>query len=130
AQNISLGHYTHEKSPVGCAAAQAVIDYIKNEDLLKKVKIDGDWIESELYKLQQKYAIIHNIRGIGLLWGMELRHSHNDKSATEEAEKVMYSCLEQGLSFKVSQGNVLQLSPALTIERHELERALEILDNA
>ncbi len=130
AQNISLGHYTHEKSPVGCAAAQAVIDYIKNEDLLKKVKIDGDWIENELYKLQQKYAIIRNIRGIGLLWGIELRHSHNDKSATEEAEKVMYSCLEQGLSFKVSQGNVLQLSPALTIERHELERALEILDNA
>lgn len=128
AQNISLGHYTHEKSPLGCAAAQAVIDYINNENLLHKVNGDGKWIEDGLNRLQQKYPIIHNIRGIGLLWGVELRHP--DGPAHDEAEKVMYSCLERGLSFKVSQGNVLQLSPALTIERNELERALDILDEA
>jgi 4-aminobutyrate aminotransferase len=130
AQNISLGHYTHEKSPLGCAAAQAVIDFIKNENLLDKVKEDSDWIHNRLNELRQKYSIIHHIRGIGLLWGVELRHPHNNGPAHNEAEKVMYSCLENGLSFKVSQGNVLQLSPALTIERNELERAMEILDNA
>ena len=42
----------------------------------------------------------------------------------------MYECLKQGLSFKVSAGNVLQLSPALTINRKELEKALNILDNS
>ena len=130
AQNVSLGHYTHEKSPVGCAAAKAVIDYIQNEDLLGKVKTDSDWMENELNKLQQKHSIIHSIRGIGLLWGVELRYPHTHKPATEEAEKVMYSCLKRGLSFKVSQGNVLQLSPALTIGRNELEQALKILDGA
>jgi 4-aminobutyrate aminotransferase len=41
----------------------------------------------------------------------------------------MYGCLSDGLNFKVSQGNVLQLAPALTIERTELERALDILED-
>ena len=48
----------------------------------------------------------------------------------QEAEKVMYQCLKSGLSFKVSQGHVLQLSPALTITRGELRMAIEILDQA
>ncbi len=42
----------------------------------------------------------------------------------------MYECLKQGLSFKVSKGNVLQLSPPLTITREELEKAFEILNSA
>jgi 4-aminobutyrate aminotransferase len=65
------------------------------------------------------------------LWGVELVKNRNTKEkATEEAEKVMYECLKQGLSFKVSAGNVLQLSPALTISRKELDTALNILDKS
>jgi 4-aminobutyrate aminotransferase len=52
-----------------------------------------------------------------------------DKKTKEKAiEEAMYECLKNGLSFKVSAGNVLQLSPALTISRKELELALNILD--
>ena len=130
AQHISLGHFTHEKSPVGCAAAQAVIDFIENEEILQKVKEDESWFKTELMLLKDKYPIIGFIRGMGLLWGIELRDPITERPAPLEAEKIMYSCLQNGLSFKVSQGNVLQLSPALTIERNELEKAIKILEKA
>lgn len=68
---------------------------------------------------------------MGLLWGVELvKDGKTKEKAIEEAEKVMYECLKRGLSFKVSAGNVLQLSPALTISRKELNKALNILDES
>ena len=48
--------------------------------------------------------------------------------AIKEAEQVMYECLKRGLNFKVTMGNVLTLTPALTITREELDQALDILD--
>jgi 4-aminobutyrate aminotransferase len=130
AQDISLGHFTHEKSPLGCAAGQAVIDFIEKEKILEKVASDALWMEEQLHILKSKYPIISDIRGMGLLWGVDLADSSTGEPATNEAEKVMYSCLEHGLSFKVSQGHVLQLSPALTITKEELIQALGILEKA
>ena len=130
AQDISLGHFTHEKSPLGCAAAQAVLSLIEKDNVLQKVNEDALFMESELAILKNKYPIISHIRGLGLLWGLELRDQKTGTPATETAEKIMYNCLTLGLSFKVSQGHVLQLSPALTISRSDLQKALNILDNA
>ncbi len=130
AGNISLGHYTHEKSPLGCVAAHATLDFIEKEGIMKKVEDDEKWMKQELIKLKNKHAIIDDIRGIGLLWGVELASPQTKAPAADQAERVMYRCLENGLSFKVSQGNVLQLSPALTITPTELKQALNILDEA
>lgn len=130
AQDISLGHFTHEKSPVGSAAALAVLDFISNNSILQKVKEDAIFMESELGKLKNKYPIIKHIRGLGLLWGLELRNPDTDDAGMIEAEKIMYNCLTLGLSFKVSQGHVLQLSPALTISREDLSKSIQILDQA
>ena len=81
--------------------------------------------------LKEQFPIIGDIRGIGLLWGVELvKDCITKEKAITEAEKIIYECMHEGLSFKVSQGNVLQLSPALTISTDELERALTILSNA
>ena len=131
ASSISLGHYTHEKSPVGCAAALATIEVIEQESLLQKVKADDAFLRDRLGAMKARYPIIGDVRGIGLLWGIELVTCTEKKTrATAEAEKVLYRCLEGGLSFKVSQGNVLQLSPPLTIERQDLVRALNIIEQA
>lgn len=128
AQDISLGHYTHEKSPLGSVAALATINYIEKENLLQKVDDDGLWFGNELYKLKERFEIIGDVRGLGLLWGIELVKTRETKEkATQEAEKIMYECMQNGLSFKVSQGNVLQLSPALTISRDDLQKAISIL---
>jgi len=131
AEDVSLGHYTHEKSPLGSAAALATLEVIEKEDLLQKAKKDGLWLQKELTTLQQKYPLIGDVRGRGLLWGIELVKDQLSKErAIEEAEIVMYACLSAGLSFKVSQGNVLQLSPPLIITQQQLQEAMTILDQA
>jgi len=128
AKDISLGHYTHEKNPVGSAAALATIGFIETNNLLKKVADDEKWMQTKLLRLKEKFPLIGDVRGLGLLWGIELVNDQVTKvKAVEEAEKIMYDCMKQGLSFKVSQGNVLQLSPALTISREDLQTAMSIL---
>lgn len=129
--DISLGHYTHEKSPLGALAALTTLEIIEEDKLLQKVGGDEEFMAKELSRLKDKHEIIGDVRGTGLLWGVELVKDRTTKEkAIEEAEKVMYDCLKNGLSFKVSAGNVLQLAPALTIPRNELQRALSIIDNA
>jgi 4-aminobutyrate aminotransferase len=131
AGDISLGHYTHEKSPLGCVAAISTIEFIENEKILAKVTADAEWFGHELHILKTDYSIIGDVRGIGLLWALELDSNHKTRErVSEKAEKIMYHCLRNGLSFKISRGNILQLSPALTISREELTRALSILDDA
>jgi 4-aminobutyrate aminotransferase len=131
AQNISLGHFTHEKNPLGCVAALAMLEFIEQNNILGKVEEDADFMRSALGALQQKYPLIGDVRGIGLLWGIELVKDRGTREkASEEAEAIMYECLKNGLSFKVSQGNVIQLSPPLIITREELTEALRILEEA
>ncbi len=130
ARDISLGHFTHEKSPLGCAAAHAALDFIEERHLLQKVVEDGDWMQEKLRGLREKQRYIGEVRGMGLLWGISLEDPKTHAPAFEIAEKTLYACLRRGLSFKVSQGHVLQWSPALTISRDQLQHALDILDRA
>jgi len=131
ASDISLGHYTHEKSPLGAAAGIAMLEYMEQNNVLAETIIKESYLKIELNKLKKKYTVIGDIRGIGLLWGIELVKDHATKEkASDAAEKILYYCLNNGLSFKVSQGNVLQLCPPLTISLTELNNALKILDAA
>lgn len=131
AEQVSLGHYTHEKSPIGCAAALAMIEVIEREKLLEKTQQDHEFVKARLAELAAKFPIIGDVRGVGMLWGIELVTDPIKKTrALAQAEQVMYRCLALGLSFKVSQGNVLQLSPPLIITRSELSEALDILEQA
>ena len=131
AEQVSLGHYTHEKSPIGCAAALAMIEVIERDNLLEKTRQDHEFVKARLADLAAKFPIIGDVRGVGMLWGIELVTDPIKKTrALAQAEQVMYRCLALGLSFKVSQGNVLQLSPPLIITRSELSEALDILEQA
>ncbi|MEK2021902.1 aspartate aminotransferase family protein [Vibrio parahaemolyticus] len=131
AEQISMGHYTHEKSPIGCAAALATMEAIEQGGLLDKVKADSQFIREKLLEMKAKYSVIGDVRGIGMLWGIELVTDHESKArAYDEAEAVLYQCLNNGVSFKVSQGNVIQLSPPLIITREQLTEALAIFEEA
>ncbi|HFQ4938077.1 TPA: aspartate aminotransferase family protein [Vibrio vulnificus] len=131
AEQISMGHYTHEKSPIGCAAALATMEAIEQEGLLDKVKVDSQFMREKLLEMKAKYPVIGDVRGIGMLWGIELVTDHESKArAYDEAEAVLYQCLNNGVSFKVSQGNVIQLSPPLIITREQLTEALAIFEEA
>jgi 4-aminobutyrate aminotransferase len=131
AGSISLGHFTHEKSPLGSVAALAMLEFIETHDILQKVREDEQFMREKINRLAEQFLLIGDVRGIGLLWGIELvKDRETREKAIEAAEIVMYECLSNGMSFKVSQGNVLQLSPPLTISREELTTALEILEKA
>jgi len=108
-----------------------MLEFIENNSLLQKVKDDETFLRIALGALQEKYSLVGDIRGIGLIWGIELVSDRNTREkATAEAEQIMYECLKNGLSFKVSQGNVLQLCPPLIITREELTRAISIIEAA
>ncbi|MCF7478525.1 aspartate aminotransferase family protein [Vibrio sp. J2-4] len=131
AEQISMGHYTHEKSPIGCAAALATMEAIEQDGLLDKAKADSQFMREKLLEMKAKYPVIGDVRGIGMLWGIELVTDHESKArAYDEAEAVLYQCLNNGVSFKVSQGNVIQLSPTLIITREQLTEALAIFEEA
>ncbi|NOJ16253.1 aspartate aminotransferase family protein [Vibrio jasicida] len=131
AEQISMGHYTHEKSPIGCAAALATMEAIEQDGLLDKAKADSQFMREKLLEMKAKYPVIGDVRGIGMLWGIELVTDHESKvRAYDEAEAVLYQCLYNGVSFKVSQGNVIQLSPPLIITREQLTEALAIFEEA
>ncbi|MET2971929.1 aspartate aminotransferase family protein [Vibrio harveyi] len=131
AEQISMGHYTHEKSPIGCAAALATMEAIEQDGLLDKAKADSQFMREKLLEMKAKYPVIGDVRGIGMLWGIELVTDPESKArAYDEAEAVLYQCLNNGVSFKVSQGNVIQLSPPLIITREQLTEALAIFEEA
>jgi 4-aminobutyrate aminotransferase len=125
----ALGHYTHEKSSVGCAAALATLDVIEQEGLLERARTLGQHALERMRDIAGRHPLVGDVRGVGLLLGLELVRA-DGSPARQEAERVMYGCLERGLSFKVGQGNVITLSPPLVIARDDLDRAFDILDEA
>jgi 4-aminobutyrate aminotransferase len=125
----ALGHYTHEKNPLGCAAALATIEYIEAEGLVERARELGAHALGRMAEMAERRRLIGGVRGLGLLMGIELvRDRGTRERATDEADRVMYAALERGLSFKVSAGNVLTLTPPLIIGEAELDRALAIID--
>ncbi len=129
AADQALGHYTHEKNPVAAAAALAAIEFIETEGILKHVRSLGEYALQRLRTMMQEHEIIGDVRGLGLMLGVELvKNRQTMERATDEAERVMYHALSQGLNFKLTMGNIITLTPALTITRQEMDEALKILD--
>lgn len=123
APDRALGHYTHEKSPVGAAAALATLHLLAEERLVERSAALGDAAIDRLGTLLAGLPHIASIRGRGLLLAVELAPS----AGPDAADRIMYECMRTGLSFKVSAGRILTLTPPLTITDEELERAWGIL---
>lgn len=126
----ALGHYTHEKNPVACAAALATIACIEDDGLLDGAQQMGAYTLERLRALQTRHPVIGDVRGLGLLFGVELIHPKTGARAVDEAEQVLYAALSRGLSFKLTMGNIITLVPPLTISREEMDEALGILEAA
>ena len=129
AADRALGHYTHEKSPVGCAAALATIEVIEEEGLLAASRELGRHALERLGVMARRHGRIGTARGMGLYLGVEIGQ-RGEAAATAAAEGIMYRCLDAGLSFKLGGGNVVTLCPPLTIAPSDLDRALDILEGA
>ncbi len=124
----ALGHYTHEKNPVACAAGFAALNVIVDENLPERARQLGEETLARLKRDLRDISMVSDIRGLGLLLGVELDPSVKEVSTV--AEQIMYACLVEGLSFKISMGNVLTLAPPLNIETDDMNRAMGILVSA
>ena len=125
----ALGHYTHEKNPVASAAALATIECLEDDNLLANAADMGTHALNRMREMMQRHEMIGAVRGLGLLMGIELVKDRQTKEpAVDEAEMVMYDALGRGLNFKVTMGNIITLTPPLTITKEEMDRAMDILD--
>ena len=123
--NTAMGHYTHEKNPVLCAAGLATLDILEEECVLEHVREVGSYFRDQLTQLQKRHSCVRDVRGIGLMLGVELQSELRDQS-----DRIMYRCMELGLNFKVTMGHILTLTPPLVISRPEIDQAIGILDQA
>lgn len=126
----AIGHYTHEKNPVASAAALAMIKVIEQENLLERVQSLQRYALEKMKSLKERHSVIYSVRALGLMMGLELRDPDTGKKSTQEAVRVMYHCIRNGLNFKLSMGSTINLTPPMTVSKEELDSAFKIIDNA
>ncbi len=127
----AFGHYTHEKNPVTARAALTTIHIIEDEDLVANAARVGSMALERLNAMMADIPQIGDVRGRGLLIGVELVKDRDSREPDHDlAEAAMYAALDAGLSFKTTMGNVLTLTPPLTVTPDEMQRALSILSDA
>ncbi|MGI3903645.1 MAG: (R)-1-hydroxy-2-aminoethylphosphonate ammonia-lyase [Janthinobacterium lividum] len=129
APEAALGHYTHEKSPVGCAAGLAVLDVIRDEDLVARSRALGARGLALLEALKARHPAVREVRAVGAFFGVEIGGA-TPAEAEARADRLLYACLANGLSFKVGGGTVVTLCPPLTIADADFDQAIAILDRA
>lgn len=118
-------------NPVTTTAARAVIDVIEEDDLKTNAAVVGGYFREKLEGLQQKYPLIGDVRGMGLLQAMELVTDRKTKEpATAATASLMEEARKRGLLVGKGgmYGNVIRMSPPLNIARADVDEAIRILD--
>ena len=125
----AFGHYTHEKNPVTAAAALATLEVIESDNLVDNAAQVGAYALERLHDMKDRHRLIGDVRGRGLLIGIELVADRVVKTpAGDAAEAVLYAAMSRGLSFKTTMGNVLTWTPPLITTRAQMANALAILE--
>lgn len=119
-------------NPVSCAAALANIAFLEKENMAKQVADKGAYVLDRLGSLKEKYPIIGDVRGKGLMIGIELVKDSILTPASAGADRVREYCLENGLLVGVGgvYGNVVRIQPPLVITEKQLSRAMKIVESA
>lgn len=108
-------------NPLATSAALAAMDVLLNGGILENTQQVGQYMKKRLVELAEKHCCVKEVRGLGLMLGMEL---------TKEGKDIVANCLEQGLLINCTNGNVLRFLPPLIISQEEVDQAIEILDKA
>ena len=119
----SLGPGTHGSTfggnPLVCAAALAAMQTLNEKTLLDNCRAMGAYLTEKLEQLKGKYSFIKEIRGLGLIIGVEL---------AIEGGPLVIKAMERGLLMNCTVGNVLRFVPPLIVNRAEIDEAMTILD--
>jgi len=127
-----LAHsFTMGGNLVSNAAALATIAVIKEEKLIEKSKEMGDYIQNRLHELKKEHELIGDVRGRGLLIGVDLVTDGETKErAVKEAAKICWRCWERGLILTFFSKSVLRIAPPLVITKKEVDNALDIIEKS
>lgn len=120
-------------NPVSCAAALANIEFLLDEKIPEKAFEKGEKFMFKLKnELMKKHKLIGDIRGKGLMIGLELVKDKEKAPASEEAAQVIEICRENAVLIGIGgvYGNVIRIQPPLVIDENQLEKALGVLDYA
>ena len=118
-------------NPVSCAAALATIEVIAEENLLRNAQIVGGYLRERLEELQEKYPLVGDVRGMGLMQGVELVREGKEP-ARQEIAQVFEATKRRGLLIGKGglYGNVMRIAPPLNIGKGDVDEAVRILDEA
>ena len=119
-------------NPVSCAASLATINFLEREEIAKRVMEKEKLVKERLEFIKEKHPIIGDVRGKGLMIGLELVKDDAKTPATDEAKAVRKSCLEKGLLIGLGGilANVLRIQPPLVITDDQLDEALTIIEKS
>jgi len=126
---------SHVSDPLPAAVGLAVLGTIQREELVRAAQSKGVFLRNLLVDLQQKYDVIGDVRGLGMLLGVELVKDRSSKEAHHELGALTTQrCFELGLSMNIrrraERGAVWRIAPPLTASESELQQGVEILDRA
>ena len=117
-------------NPVACAAALATIELVKG-GLMKNAADVGDFLLSKLSELAHRHQIIGDVRGRGLMIGIELvRDRQTKERAVTERDALVLAAFQRGLLVLAAGASTIRLSPPLVITREQAQTAINILDDA
>ncbi|MEY8749190.1 aspartate aminotransferase family protein [Alkalicoccobacillus gibsonii] len=133
-QQWPLGSHatTFGGTPLGCAAALATIEVIKEEKLLENTKVVGAYAREQLEILQKKYERIGNVRSIGLMIGIEIVDPVTGLGDGQAAMEILDLALHEGVLFYFSgkHGEVIRMIPPLTVTKEQINEGLAGLERA
>jgi 4-aminobutyrate aminotransferase / (S)-3-amino-2-methylpropionate transaminase / 5-aminovalerate transaminase len=118
-------------NPLCCAGALAVLEIMDDENLVEKAAKNGELLKGRLLELMQKYGFIGDVRGMGLVYGIEFVKSKDTKEpAADLAREIVVRCVAGGLMCgKLGlYGNVMRVAPPLVITPEQIDESVAILD--
>jgi 4-aminobutyrate aminotransferase len=117
-------------NPLACAAALATIKLVE-EGLMNNAADVGQYLQSEVEALSRRHRLIGNVRGRGLMIGMELvRDRATKERATHERDALVMAAFQRGLLVLAAGANTIRLSPPLVITKEQAATAVAILNDA
>ena len=130
-----LFYTTHVSDPLPAAVGVTVLDVVERDGLVAQATARGNRLREGLLSLQQKFECIGDVRGRGLLLGLEIVVDRQSKApGFELGARIMEETMRRGLSMNIvklpSMGGVFRIAPPLTVSEAEIDRGLEIMSEA
>lgn len=118
-------------NPMACSAALASLNIIKEEKLLENTNVVGEYAMNRLSKMKEAFPIIREVRGVGLMIGIEFWNPETGEPDGSAVMDVLDKCLEGGVLFYLcgNSGEVIRMIPPLTVTKEQIDDGLDILEN-